>query len=190
MCVGLQPAVGKSAYQLANLLDAVGVDLVRLNRMPQRMVPLRTYPDVPRAEMDRIYLAGQGIDAAVNDRNAAIAAGPVLTVNGCVRLDVAFDDREKALVLLERRRRLHFVRDAELAEDEDERCPRCAHEDVGRYHPLAVWVVLPLLLPFMVLMLVFIPFVPLALRYARRKHWYCGHCGHRWRADPAKELSR
>lgn len=149
--------------------------------MPNRRVPLRTYADVTRAEMDKVFLERQGIFATLEDGNAASAGGPILTASGTVRVEVPFEQREQAIVLLEQRRRLAESRERD---DDDQRCPRCAQEDISTYQPLGVWFVLPLLLPFVIVFaLVLIPVLPWLWARLRRTHWYCATCGHRW-VDP------
>lgn len=149
--------------------------------MGPHRVALRTYSDVPHAEVDCVYLRGHGIEASIADVHGANAGGPLLTINGQVRVEVPLEDREHALVLLEKRRRLHAQRERDEADDDLLRCPRCASEDVGTYHPFAVWVLLPVLLPFILLMFLIIPLVPFALGLLRQKRHYCGACGNRWK---------
>lgn len=151
--------------------------------MPDHRVPLRTYADVTRAEMDRVYLERQGVSATLSDGNAASAGGPILTANGTVRVEVPFAQREHAIVLLEQRRRLAESRERN---DDDERCPRCAQEDISTYQPVGTLVALMLFLPVIILLaLVLIPFLPRLWRRWRRTHWYCASCGHRWTDAPA-----
>jgi hypothetical protein len=149
--------------------------------MSERRVPLRAYDEASEAEADRTYLATQGVAASLGQREEPRGVVAVLTARRDVLVEVPFEEREHALVLLERRRRLQ-----EIENDTEPRCPRCAHENVGTYHPFAVWVLLPLLLPFLILLFVLIPLVPLVMGLIKRKRWYCADCGHRW-SDPVRK---
>jgi len=154
-------------------------NLHSLTAMPDRRVPLRTYADVTRAELDCTYLLGQGVAANVADLHAAVAGGPVLTASGSVHIEVPFAEREHAIVLLEQRRR---AAEHQAQHDDDAvRCPKCAREDVSTYHPLVNWLLLPFAVPFaLVFALVLIPLLPWIWARFRRTHWYCATCHHRW----------
>ncbi len=151
--------------------------------MPDRRVPLRTYADVTRAELDCTYLLGQGVSASVTDKHAAMVGGPVLTASGSVHIEVPFAEREHAIVLLEQRRRA-ATQQAELnahLDDDSMRCPKCAHEDVSTYHPMVNWVLLPFAIPFaLIFAIVLFPMIPWIWARLRRTHWYCADCKHRW----------
>jgi hypothetical protein len=144
--------------------------------MNSRRVPLRVYTSFSLAEDDCFFLREQGSEATGCEASAPLAGGGHVTIAGRLCVEVECEQREPALAALERRRRAREAHE----EDWQLRCPRCASEDIGSYHPFAIWILLPLMLPFLIVALVMIPFIPFVMRGIPRKRHYCASCGNRW----------
>lgn len=133
------------------------------------LVTIRTYFDLPIAEVDRGLLASHGIPGVIDDGNLAAMDGLLTTALGGVKLRVPMLERERAVALLAQRMVL-------TADDEpDERCPACGSEDLGTVRPYVALALGTLVFPL------FIPLFPFVLPLALIRRRYCAGCKRTWK---------
>jgi hypothetical protein len=123
------------------------------------LVTVKTYDNLPEAEVGRSILEQNGIPAHLPDRNVAVAAWHLTRAVGGIRLQVPESELEVARELL-------GERNETLEDGGVDVCPECGSGDVFRPASLLVGVLVTSLTGIPLLM--------------RRRSRYCRQCRHKW----------
>lgn len=142
--------------------------------MPDPLVTIATFRDLPEALLAQGKLEAGGIESFLADDNVVRMDWFWANAVGGVKLQVREEEAESALDLLAEAIPEELPSEMETAYQQP-RCPKCGSLDVRHDRPeqglrLAVLYLVPLLLP------------------GRRKRWMCDSCGAHWRDDAESPL--
>jgi XTP/dITP diphosphohydrolase len=141
--------------------------------MPDRLVTIARYRDLPEALLQLSKLASAGIEAQLRDENMVRLDWRYSNVVGGIRLQVLETDQEDATAILAATMEGSFEMETEhgLEKFEQPRCPRCEslnieHRDRNRGLRYAALFMGPLPLP------------------VSGDEWHCSDCNVRWEVVP------
>jgi hypothetical protein len=151
--------------------------------MPEELVTLWRYRDLPEAFVARSKLDSQEVWCVLVDDNIVRLDWFWSNAVGGVRLQVADDDAEYALSLLAEEIPAGFTADETGEDYQQPECPNCHSRDVGfdsMYKGLALVSLCLFGLPLMSYLLFRALVPPL---WIPKKLWKCEDCGNEWSAE-------
>jgi hypothetical protein len=145
--------------------------------MPEELVTLWRYRDLPEALVARAKLDSQEVWCVLADDNIVRLDWFWSNAVGGVRLQVADDDAEYAMALLSEEIPAAFTTEETGEAYTQPECPSCRSRDVtfeSGYRKIA------LLFLGVALVATWIPLLPV---WIPGKSWKCEECGDRWEAE-------
>jgi hypothetical protein len=148
--------------------------------MPEQLVTLWRYRDLPEALVARAKLESQQVWCVLADDNVVRLDWFWSNAIGGMRLQVADEDAEYAMALLGEEIPAEFTAEEIGEAYRQPECSNCHSRDVT-VEP--VHRALGLMLLTMLRLGVIVLPIFLVLAFTRKGEWKCEDCGHRWNAD-------